>query len=82
MPGEELDGLHRGIPIFASIAAALAALPARPDYAVVGIATSGGRLTPDLRASLLEAIESGLSVVNGLHELASDDPVNPRRSTP
>ena len=72
--GEALDGIVRGIPIFASIEEALAKLSEKPDYAVVGVATSGGRLTPPLREALLEAIASGLSVVNGLHEFASDDP--------
>ncbi|HEY1250089.1 MAG TPA: DUF1611 domain-containing protein [Thermoanaerobaculia bacterium] len=72
--GEVLDGRPRGIPVFASIALALAALPKRPDFCVVGVATSGGRVTPGLRALLLEAIEAGLSVVNGLHELASENP--------
>jgi len=71
--GEVLDGVLRGIPISASIEEALRLSPFKPDYAIVGIATVGGRFTPDLRASLLEAIEKGLSVVNGLHQFASDD---------
>jgi uncharacterized NAD-dependent epimerase/dehydratase family protein len=72
--GEALDGRPRGIPVFASLSEALARLPAKPDFAVVGVATHGGRLTPELKAALLEAAERGLSLVNGLHELASDDP--------
>jgi len=72
--GEVLDGVRRGIPVYASLADALRALPAKPDFCVVGVATSGGRVTPGLRALLLEAIEAGLSVVNGLHEFVSDDP--------
>ena len=72
--GEVLDGKRRGIPVFPSIANALAALPSRPDFCVVGVATSGGRVTPGLRALLAEAIASGISIVNGLHELASEDP--------
>jgi uncharacterized NAD-dependent epimerase/dehydratase family protein len=71
--GEVLDGIRRGIPIFASLPEALAALPDRPDYAIVGIATHGGRMIAGIRASLQEALENGLSVVNGLHEFASDD---------
>ncbi len=77
-PGEDagrlLDGASRDIPVFASIPDALDALPDRPDFAVVGIATSGGRIPPDLKAAIAEAIDSGLSIVNGLHELVSDDP--------
>lgn len=71
--GEVLDGVSRGIPISASIEAALARSPEKVEYAIVGIATAGGRFTPGLRASLLEAIGKGLSVVCGLHEFVSDD---------
>lgn len=72
--GEVLDGQRRGIPVHASISEALAAIGRAPDYCVVGVATSGGRVTPGLRALLAEAIDSGISIVNGLHELASEDP--------
>jgi len=71
--GEVLDGKPRGIPVFASIGDALAALRGPADFCVVGVATSGGRLTPGLRALMLEAIEAGMSVVNGLHEFLSED---------
>ena len=71
--GEVLEGKRREIPIYASIDDALAALAVKPDYAIVGIATHGGRMTPQVRASLREALERGISVVNGLHEFASDD---------
>jgi uncharacterized NAD-dependent epimerase/dehydratase family protein len=71
--GEVLDGVRRNIPIFASLPEALAALPEKPDYAIVGVATHGGRMTAPIRASLKEALEQGLSIVNGLHEFASDD---------
>ncbi len=71
--GEVLDGIRRGIPIFGSIEEALARLTPKPDYAIVGIATAGGRFTPELRASVREALGKGLSVVNGLHEFVSDD---------
>jgi uncharacterized NAD-dependent epimerase/dehydratase family protein len=71
--GEVLDGIRRKIPIVASIVEALARLPRKPDFAIVGTATAGGRMTPELRASLKEALEEGLSLVNGLHEFVSDD---------
>jgi uncharacterized NAD-dependent epimerase/dehydratase family protein len=71
--GEVLDGRPRGIPVYASIAAALAALRQTPDFCVVGVATSGGRVTPGLRSLLAEAIDAGMSIVNGLHEFLSED---------
>src|SRR5262245_38942271 len=72
--GSVLDGRARGIPIRASLAEALARSPERPEYCVVGVATHGGALGPELRAQLLEALAARLSVVNGLHEFAGDDP--------
>src|ERR1700720_4386658 len=50
--GEVLDGVRRNIPIAGSIDEALERLSPKPDYAIVGIATSGGRLTTELRAQL------------------------------
>jgi uncharacterized NAD-dependent epimerase/dehydratase family protein len=72
--GEVLDGVRREIPVFASFDAACAGLGARPDWAVVGVATSGGVLPPELRAALLGALAQGVGVVNGLHEILGEDP--------
>jgi uncharacterized NAD-dependent epimerase/dehydratase family protein len=72
--GEALDGRPRSIPIFPSVAAACAALPEAPRVAIVGVATSGGRIPPSLRASLREAVLRGMSIVNGLHEGVAEDP--------
>lgn len=71
--GTVLDGVSRGIPITGSIGEALALLPLKPEFAIVGVATAGGRMTAGLRALLKEALEKGLSVVNGLHESVSGD---------
>jgi len=71
--GEVLDGVKRGVPIFRTLEEALQRLPERPDFAIVGIATSGGRFTPELKRSVRLAVERGLSVVNGLHEFLRDD---------
>lgn len=73
--GELLDGQSRSIPVFATLAEAMARLPERPQWCVVGVATHGGVLPPPLRAVLHEAARAGLSIANGLHELVSDDPV-------
>lgn len=71
--GEALDGQHRNIPFFATIADALKSIP-KPDYCIVGIATHGGVLPANLRAYILEAIQNGISIVNGLHEFTTDFP--------
>lgn len=78
--GELLDGTPRSIPVVETLADLLdledpRTDPAtRPHWVVVGVATSGGVLSFELRALLLEAAERGLSIVNGLHDLAGDDP--------
>jgi uncharacterized NAD-dependent epimerase/dehydratase family protein len=72
--GEVLDGRRRGIPCFADLEAALAALPAPPDWLVVGVAFHGGRMPAEVRAQVLDAVRRGIGAVNGLHDLLADDP--------
>lgn len=72
--GALLDGKRRGIPVFASLQALIDATGEVPDVCVVGVATVGGVLPPEIRAGLLEAADAGMTLVNGLHELLSDDP--------
>ncbi len=72
--GELLDGRHRSIPIFGSVAEALDALETKPKVCIVGVATHGGVLPPAVRTGLIEAAEAGMSLVNGLHKLLCDDP--------
>lgn len=71
--GELLDGQRRDIPVVSSIQEALTLGGPRPEVAIVGLATHGGRLTPEVRALILRALEQGLSVVSGLHDFASED---------
>lgn len=65
--GEAMDG----VPVVATVAEAL---PHRPDTALVGVATQGGRFPPAWRALLADCIAVGLHVENGLHEFLGDDP--------
>jgi uncharacterized NAD-dependent epimerase/dehydratase family protein len=68
---DDPTGPARGIPVVANVAASLAY---RPDTLLIGIAPRGGHLPDAWRAELLLAIESGLDVVNGLHQFLEDDP--------
>ncbi|MEO1173456.1 MAG: DUF1611 domain-containing protein, partial [Myxococcota bacterium] len=70
--GEVLDGIPRDIPVFESVAAALA--EHRPTYAIVGVATPGGVLPASMRRDLIEAARGGVGLINGLHTLLCDDP--------
>jgi uncharacterized NAD-dependent epimerase/dehydratase family protein len=66
---------HR-IPIVASLSEALAFPPpvVPPTALLIGIAPQGGRIPLAWRAILASAIEAGLDIVSGLHELISEDP--------
>jgi len=44
-----------------------------PTALLIGIAPSGGVLPPDWRAEIVQALESGLEIVNGLHLTFRDD---------
>ncbi|MEM7584876.1 MAG: DUF1611 domain-containing protein [Acidobacteriota bacterium] len=72
--GELLDGKRRDIPIFSRVGELLAESAEQPDVCVVGVATIGGVLPEPVYAGLVEAAENGMTLVNGLHRLLSDDP--------
>lgn len=72
--GQVLDGVPRGIPVYPSLAALTAETGQKPDYAVVGMAISGGRLDETWHGLLLDVLGFGVSIVNGLHMLLSDIP--------
>jgi uncharacterized NAD-dependent epimerase/dehydratase family protein len=69
---DAIPSLKSEAPIVASLDEALAY---RPDAALVGVASPGGGIPAGWKATLLRALESGLSLVNGLHEFLGDDPV-------
>lgn len=68
--GEVLDGTHRNIPIFATIADSLKSV--QPKYCIIGVATKGGVIPDTLREMLQDALEHNLSLVNGLHDYVSE----------
>ncbi|MBP6144162.1 MAG: DUF1611 domain-containing protein [Sediminibacterium sp.] len=69
--GELLDGKHRGIPVFASMEAALENIQA-VDTLIIGVATVGGVLPIKMLSLVYDAVKKGISVVNGLHEYLND----------
>lgn len=70
--GQVLDGKHRDIPIYESLEQAIDAQAI--DYLIIGVATVGGVLPADMLVVVEQAIQSGISVVNGLHDYLSDNP--------
>ncbi len=71
--GEVVDGRPRGIPIFPDLGSALEALGQHPDWLVVGVAFHGGRMPEEVRQLVLDGVRRGIGVVNGLHQLLSED---------
>jgi len=69
--GEEPNG----IPICQNLAAAIAHAGSTPDYFIFGMAPASGMLSSHERGLVLEAIDLGMNIVNGLHEFLTDDPV-------
>ncbi len=69
----EIDGVKRGIPIYAGLEEALSENPG-VRWLIIGVATPGGKLPENYRKIVAEAIKNGLGIVNGLHEFLSDDP--------
>jgi uncharacterized NAD-dependent epimerase/dehydratase family protein len=62
-----------GIPVVASVEDGLAVEP-RANTALVGVALAGGRLPAEWRVLLRSALEAGLDLESGMHELLSEDP--------
>lgn len=72
--GVVLGDAPNGIPVCASLAAAIELPSGRPDWFVFGMAPTSGMLSTPERAMVLHAMSLGMSVVNGLHEFLNDDP--------
>ena len=73
--GEIVDGCFRSIPIFESIGIFLNQHRQKPDYCIIGVALSGGRLPEDWNDILLEVLEAGISIISTMHHLLSEKPV-------
>jgi uncharacterized NAD-dependent epimerase/dehydratase family protein len=73
--GEVLDGIHRGIPIYPTLRDFIEKNPETMlSWCIIGVATKGGVLPDPIKEELTDALNSGISIVNGLHEAVSDIP--------
>lgn len=73
MAHEIVEGTKDGIPIFGSLGDALSNLRKHPNNLIIGVATIGGRLPPEFRPVIIEAIKNKINVIAGLHEFLSMD---------
>jgi uncharacterized NAD-dependent epimerase/dehydratase family protein len=71
--GDVLEKKPKNIPVYGSLADALAIVKEPIQYAVIGVATKGGVIPDSLRSMIKEALENNLSIVNGLHDYVSDN---------
>ena len=71
--GEVLDGIHRAIPVFASVEEAINSIT-DIKYCIIGIATIGGILPKNFIPTLESCICKNISIVNGLHDFLSNIP--------
>ena len=69
-PLQQIAGIERDVPVVADLAAAL---PFKPEVAVVGLAPSGGLLPDPVRYDALAALRAGLHLAGGLHTRLADD---------
>jgi uncharacterized NAD-dependent epimerase/dehydratase family protein len=73
--GEIVDGRFRNIPVFESIRTFLDHSRQKPDYCIIGVALSGGRLPEDWNDTLLEVLENRISIISTMHQLLSEKPL-------
>ncbi|MFH0952675.1 MAG: DUF1611 domain-containing protein [Patescibacteria group bacterium] len=70
--GEVLDNRRNNIPIFGSLAETLAKLKSVTHF-IIGLTPDGGRLNAQAKEAVISAINAGLNVDCGLHDILSDD---------
>jgi uncharacterized NAD-dependent epimerase/dehydratase family protein len=73
--GEVLGEPANSIPVCRDLSDALAHAESVPNYFIIGMAPATGMLSVSERDIVLDAIDLGMNVVNGLHEFLNDDPV-------
>jgi uncharacterized NAD-dependent epimerase/dehydratase family protein len=61
-----------GIPLIESVERALSVARERPTWAIIGVATPGGKMSRVVEALALSAAKNGLSIINGLHDYLAD----------
>jgi uncharacterized NAD-dependent epimerase/dehydratase family protein len=72
MTVQQVLGFGGGIPVVGSMKDGLAL---GPEAILIGIAPQGGRLPPEWKSWLAEALDAGCDLWSGLHTFLSDDPL-------
>ena len=61
-----------GIPLIGSVKLALSVAREPPTWAIIGVATPGGKMSHAVKTLALSAVKNGLSIINGLHDYLGD----------
>lgn len=72
--GLVMDGKACNIPVYGSIDNFLEQSSSKCRYCIVGVALPGGVLPAEMKQTLLEAMQKGMSVVNGGHHPLGEEP--------
>ena len=73
--GAVLDGNHRDIPIYASVAEFLEHNDRKPDFGIVGVALSGGKLPELWHQLLLEVVDNRINIISTMHHPLDEIPI-------
>lgn len=73
LAGDVITGVAKAIPVFASLHQAVEALHTRPDYLVMGLNPTDGRMAPQHRRVIRDALKMGISVDSALKPYLVDD---------
>jgi len=72
--GSVLDDEPNGIPVHEDLEATVSGVGPTPEFFIVGVAPASGFMDDVDRAVVLDAMQRGMHIVNGLHEFLNDDP--------
>ncbi len=71
--GEELGDAKSGIPIYANLSDALSELCVVPNCYIYGKAPLDACISAEERSLIIEAMDNGMDIINGLHQFFSED---------
>ena len=71
---EIISNCKLNTPIYKDFETACQSLNQKPDFLVIGVAFGGGKLPNEHRQVVVDALNKGVNVVCGLHEVLGDDP--------
>lgn len=62
------------IPVYDSLDEAINGHSGKIDYLIIGVATKGGKIPPEMKSILTACLKNNISIISGLHEFVSEIP--------